>query len=116
MGEAETDKVGVREGELDSVAESVVVGELDVQVVMEGVKEGKFETEDEGLYKPVRDPTDESEADVDSEAKRLIVTVLVSDPPKKVSDAEGLGVSEGLFDGVRETDPQAVVVALGVKV
>jgi hypothetical protein len=52
---------------------------------------------------------------VDTEAKRLIVTVLVSDPPKNVKDAEGLGVSEGLMDRVRETDPQTVVVPLGVR-
>ena len=52
---------------------------------------------------------------MDTEAKRLIVTVLVSDPPKNVKDAEGLGVSEGLMDGVRETDPQTVEVPLGVR-
>jgi hypothetical protein len=115
VGVADIDKVGVRVGELESVAESVVVGELDAQVVTEGVKEGKFEAEDEGLYNPVRDPTDETDADVDAEAKRLIVTELVSDPPKNVKDAEGLGVSEGLMDRVRETDPQTVVVPLGVR-
>lgn len=115
MGVVDTDKVGVRVGELDSVAESVVVGEFDVQEEMEGDKEGKLEAEDEGLLKPVRDPTDEAEADVDSEAIGLIDTVLENEPPKKVKDAEGLGVSEGLLVGVRETDPQGVEVPLGVK-